>query len=90
MLLIFIVMIGIIAIIFMALTVPMGWVYRIAQTEVVTINDTDIQGNVTNVQDRIWNLWWMVPTAFIIILILWAYAHSQRKESGSQSVVVPG
>ena len=88
MLLVFMVMIGMISIIFMAMTVPLGWVYEVSQTVTPTINNTEIEGNISATQDQIWNQWWMVPTAFLIILIIWAYAHSQRKESGSEYVMV--
>jgi len=83
MLLIFIVLIGVVALMFMAFTVPLGYVYKVSHDVTPMINNSAIQGNVTSTQDTLWNLWWMVPTAFIVILILWAYAHSQRKESGS-------
>lgn len=83
MMLIFIVMIFLVAILFMASTVPLGFVYKVSQDLTPEINDTDIENSVTTAQDKIWNLWWTVPTAMIVILILWTYAHSQRRESGS-------
>lgn len=84
--LIFIIMIGLVAIIMMALTMPLGYVYRVSQDLTPEINESSIQANVTAIQDHIWNMWWMVPTAIIVILVLWAYAHSQRKESMSEYV----
>lgn len=88
MLLVFIAMIGLMALVFMAFTVPLGYVYKVSQDLTPEINNTAIEANVTATQTQIWNLWWLVPAAMIVILILWAYAHSQRRESGSEYIRV--
>jgi len=83
---IFIILIGVIALLFMAFTVPLGYTYKVSQSLTPDINDTDIETSVTTTQDSIWNLWWMVPTAMIVIVIIWAFMYTQRKESGSYYV----
>lgn len=77
----FIIAIGIIALLFMAITPIAGFLQATSVSITPLIDNTDIEANVTTTTNNIMTVWWTVPVAFLVILIIWAFMTTQRKDA---------
>lgn len=76
----FIIAIGVVALLFMAITPIAGYLQSTVTSISPMINDTSIEGNVTTTTNQIMAVWWSVPIIFLVILIIWAFMTTQKKD----------